>query len=298
MKKILIVGKNGQVGWELQNSLAHTGKVIAYDRQGLDLCHPDQISKLIREVKPDVIINAAAYTLVDKAETDETMAMAINGNAVGVLAEEAKKLETLLIHYSTDYVFDGTKTSPYHETDAVCPLNAYGRSKLAGEKALLAIGGKYLILRTSWVYGMRGANFLLTMLRLGRERKELKVVDDQVGTPTWSRLLAEKTAEVISTYSQREFDKDLSGVYHMTPSGRTSWCGFAEAIFDECQKTDRKPLTDFQPPKLIKIPSTEYPTPAVRPKFSVLSNDKIHRTFGIVMPDWKEALCRCLSRAS
>ncbi|MEI8365474.1 MAG: dTDP-4-dehydrorhamnose reductase [Parachlamydiaceae bacterium] len=290
MKKILITGKHGQIGHELLQALAPLGIVCALDRQQLDLTHPDHIRRVIREIQPDVIVNAAAYTLVDKAETDEKTALAINATAVGVLAEEAKKIHALLVHYSTDYVFDGTKTSPYCEEDVTNPINTYGKSKLEGEKAILTIGCPHLILRTSWVYGMHGNNFLLTMLRLGKERAELKIVDDQIGAPTWSRLIAEKTADLLSLYLDKKMNDDLSGIYNLTSAGHTSWLGFSQAIFGLHQQAD----PTFKAPQLTGIPSIEYPTPAKRPKFSVLSTNKIHNTFSINMPDWKESLKCCL----
>jgi dTDP-4-dehydrorhamnose reductase len=191
MTRILLTGKNGQVGWELQRTLATLGEVVTLDRQDLDLADPDSIRRVVREHKPNLIVNAAAYTAVDKAEEESDLAMVINGTAPGILAEEAKRLSAAIIHYSTDYVFDGSKNTPYTEEDAPNPLNVYGRTKLAGERAIQAVGAPYLILRTSWVYGMRGKNFLLTILRLARERNEIKVVNDQIGAPTWSRIIAQ-----------------------------------------------------------------------------------------------------------
>ena len=285
MKKILITGKDGQVGWELRDLLSSIGTVYAYGREEMDLQDPNRIRKVMREVKPDIVVNAAAYTAVDRAENDQETAMAINGNAVGILAEESKKNRSLLIHYSTDYVFDGMKSLPYCEDDQPNPLNIYGKSKLEGEKAILAVGGSHLILRTSWVYGLRGKNFLLTMLKLGKEHKSLRIVGDQIGAPTWSRLLAEKTAEILRTSIDRKNEAELKGVYHISSAGSTSWFEFARAIFD---------LSLQEKPALTKITSIDYPTPATRPQFSVLSIDKIRKEFDLEMPDWKESLECCL----
>ena len=199
-RKILLTGKNGQVGWELERSLQPLGQVIAFDRSGLDLASPDSIRAVIREVKPELIVNPAAYTAVDKAESEPDLAMAVNGVAPGIIAEEAKRLGAALIHYSTDYVFDGTKAEPYTEDDVPKPINVYGKTKLAGEQAVQAIGVPHLIFRTSWVYGMRGKNFLLTILRMAKEKDELRIVDDQFGAPTWSRMIAETTAQVLAQF--------------------------------------------------------------------------------------------------
>ena len=223
--RILLTGKNGQVGWELQRTLAPLGEVVVLDRRQLDLSDPDQIRERVREISPDLIVNAAAYTAVDRAEAEPEPAMAVNGTAPGLLAEEAKRIGAAIIHYSTDYVFDGAKTTPYTEEDAPNPLNVYGRTKLAGEQAVQAAGVPHLILRTSWVYGMRGKNFLLTILRLAREREELKIVDDQIGAPTWSRTIAEATAQILTSGAWPV--SGASGIYHLTASGSTSWYGFA-----------------------------------------------------------------------
>lgn len=290
MRRILIIGKDGQVGWELQRTLSPMGQVFALNRASLDLSDTDKIRDVIREIKPSLIVNSAAYTAVDKAESDQEMAHQINAIAPGILAEEAKKHDALLIHYSTDYVFDGLSKSPYKEQDKTAPINYYGLSKLEGEKSIQEVGGKHLILRTSWVYGMRGKNFLLTMLRLASERDNLKIVDDQLGAPTWSRLIAESTAQ-IAKINLDNFNHDLSGIYHLTSSGVTSWCGFAQAIFKHYSKGANK---DFRVPQTKGITTSEYPTPAARPHYSVLSNDKIKNTFGIIMPNWEDALQLCL----
>jgi len=289
--KILLTGCNGQVGWELQRTLATLGEVSAVGSSVLDLAHADAIRRVVDGIRPQVIVNPAAYTAVDKAETESGRAMAINGVAPGVLAEEAKRVGALLVHYSTDYVFDGSGATPWKEDDTPGPLNIYGATKLAGEQAVAAIGGRHLIFRTSWVYGQRGGNFLLTMRRLFRERPELKIVADQIGAPTWSRCLAEGTAQILAQMlsPSRGADKpEPWGIYHMTNAGETSWHGFAEAIL-----ALDPPAT---PPRLIPIASREYPTPARRPLNSRLDNGKLARAFGICLPDWREALALCMDR--
>ena len=294
MRKILLTGKNGQVGWELQRTLASLGDVVAVGHREMDLADPDSIRKIIREVRPGLIVNAAAYTAVDKAESEPDLAMAINGIAPGIMAEEAKRLDAAMVHYSTDYVFDGTRTDPYSEEDAPNPLSVYGRTKLAGERAVQAAGVPYLILRTSWVYGTRGKNFLLTILRLARERSELKIVDDQLGAPTWSRMLAEVTSQIVAQHfsplCRQAFSiSDASGLYHAVSAGSTSWHGFAEKILEGVPRRTVQAL-----PKLIPIPTSDYPLPAKRPRNSCLSNEKLKRTFGLVIPAWEESLALCL----
>lgn len=294
--KILLIGKNGQVGWELQRTLAPLGFVAAVDRHGMDLADPDSIRNAIRQIKPDLIVNAAAYTAVDKAESEPDLAMAINGTAPGIMAEEAKRLGAALVHYSTDYVFDGTKAAPYTEEDTPNPLNVYGQTKLAGERAIQAAGVPHLIFRTSWVYGQRGKNFLLTILRLAKERDELKIVADQIGAPTWSRMIAEASAQILaqcfSPLTTSHFPlADLSGLYHLTAAGRTSWHGFTRAILDESART---PVTTCLSPRLIPIATAEYPLPAPRPSFSLLANDKLLKTFGIGLPAWEASLALCM----
>ncbi len=291
--KILITGAKGQVGWELQRTMSTLGKIIAIDREELDLTDANGIRSFVREVRPDLVINAAAYTAVDQAEKEPELANLLNAEAPRVLAEEAKKSGAPFISYSTDYVFDGTATEPYTETSRPNPLSAYGRSKLAGDEAVQSVGGACLIFRTSWVYGARGKNFLLTMLRLASERSELRVVNDQVGAPTWSRSIAEATAQIIAIGCAGKNRKDLfdylsarSGVYNMVSSGCTSWFGFAEAII--------QPALREKTIKLIAIASAEYATPAARPKSSLLSIEKLQATFGICMPDWRDALTQVL----
>jgi dTDP-4-dehydrorhamnose reductase len=276
--KILLTGKNGQVGWELARSLAQLGDVIAHDRTSLDLSDADRICSLVRDTKPAIIVNAAAYTAVDKAESDQAAAHAINAQAPRLLAEEARKLGALLVHYSTDYVFDGTKPGPYVETDATNPVSVYGRSKREGELAILASGCRHLIFRTSWVFGPRGGNFLLTMLRLAGERTELKIVDDQFGAPTSSAMIADATARALRV-------DGAEGLFHLTASGRTSWCGFAREIF----KTAGLPTT------VAPIPSVQYPTPARRPHNSALDCSKLIKTFGLTPPAWEDGMSECLT---
>jgi dTDP-4-dehydrorhamnose reductase len=282
--KILLTGKNGQVGWELAHALAPLGEIIAFDREGLDLAVPDQIVSAVRSARPEVLINAAAYTAVDRAEREPDAAYAINAAAVAVLAEEAKRIQALLIHYSTDYVFDGAKDGPYVEEDLPNPLNAYGRSKLAGEQAIHDIGGAHLILRTSWVYSARGKNFLLTIRRLLHEKKELRVVSDQIGAPTSARGLAEATAELLRRHSAAALG-DARGIYHATTSGSTSWHGFATEIA-RLERPD-------SPARIVPIASSEYPTPAHRPKNSRLSSEKLLRHFGVGLPRWESCLETC-----
>jgi len=282
--KILLTGKRGQVGWELAHALAPLGEVIAIDREDLDLAVPDRIASVVRSVRPEVLINAAAYTAVDRAESEPEAAHALNAAAVAVLAEEAKRVRALFVHYSTDYVFDGTKEAPYIEEDLPNPLNAYGRSKLAGERAIHDIGGAHLILRTSWVYSARGTNFLLTIRRLLQEKKELRVVSDQIGAPTSARGLAEATAELLRRHGATTLG-DARGIYHATAAGSTSWHGFAKEIA-RLERLD-------SPGRIVPIASSEYPTPAPRPGNSRLSNEKLLRRFGLALPRWEACLEAC-----
>ncbi len=279
MKRILLTGRNGQVGWELERTLAPLGQIIACDRVALDLADVDGIRTAVRAAKADIIVNAAAYTAVDKAEAEPALAMAVNGTAPGILAEEAKRSGALLVHYSTDYVFDGSKPGAYSEDDRPNPINAYGRSKLAGEQAIAAVDCRHLILRTSWVYGLRGQNFLRTMLRLAGERNELRVVDDQVGSPTWSRMIAEATVAILAQ------PVECSGIFHLTAAGSTSWHGFARAILDSINWTGN----------LAAIPTAAYPLPARRPVNSVLANAKLADQFALALPDWRDSFALCLS---
>jgi len=289
-RTILVTGVNGQVGFELARSLQGLGRVVAVDRSVVDLSNPDQIRAVVREIRPDLIVNPAAYTAVDKAEAEFDLAMRINGEAPGILAEEAKKLGAALIHYSTDYVFNGEKQGAYVEDDPTDPQNAYGRTKLAGEQAIEATGVDHLVFRTSWVYGGRGKNFLLTMLRLGAERPELKVVADQFGAPTWSNTIATLTANVVaqafSAEDRAAWWSAHSGVYNLTAADSTSWHGFATSIFELAGLQTR--------PNVLPIPASDYPTPAKRPSNSRMANEKLARVFGLRAPHWKDALGLCL----
>ncbi len=288
---ILLTGCRGQVGWELARTLAPLGPIVALDAEGLNLADADAIRRLVGDVRPRIIVNPAAHTAVDKAESEPELARAINADGPAILAEEAEKLGALLVHYSTDYVFDGTGATPRGEEAPTGPLNVYGSTKLAGEEAIRDRCRRHLIFRTSWVYGARGANFLLTMRRLMGERPELKIVDDQVGAPTWCRHLAEATALVLAQALSptRGADKpEPWGTYHLTNGGETSWHGFAAAI----QALD----APEHPARLVPIPTTDYPTPARRPLNSRLDNGKLARVFGVRLPDWREALRLCLDK--
>jgi dTDP-4-dehydrorhamnose reductase len=278
--RILITGKNGQVGYELSRLYA-SGDVVAVGRAECDLSNEHSVRDLVRRIEPAVIINAGAYTAVDQAEVERELCYAVNASAPRVLAEEAARLGALFIHYSTDYVFNGEKPVPYLESDAISPVSVYGASKAAGEEAIAKTASRYLVLRTSWVYSAQGKNFLRTMLRLGAERSELRVVDDQVGAPTSAAAIASATARLVAQYATPEAKLPL-GIYHMTAGGSTSWCGFARAIFDTGVLS--------VPPQVQAIPSSAYPTPAKRPANSVLSNDKFAHTFGFRLPPWQQQL--------
>lgn len=290
--KILLFGKNGQVGWELNRSLQPLGEIIALGREEADFSNPESLRDTVRDVKPDVIVNAVAYTAVDKAESEESLAEKINGIAPGVLAEEALKLGSLLVHYSTDYVFSGDSKTPYLETDEPAPVNAYGRSKLAGEVVIESSGCNYLIFRTSWVYATRGQNFLLTISKLMKERDELSIVSDQIGSPTSARLIADTTSLCLNNVmEQKRAGTFSSKIYHLTASGSTSWCGFAKEIMRiECEWLGQQLNI-----KSIKgIPTADYPTPAKRPVNSRLSKASLERDFNITLPDWQKTLILCL----
>ena len=289
---ILLTGVNGQVGFELERSLQGLGRVVAFDRSSLDLADLDQMRRVVREVKPAVIVNPAAHTAVDRAESESDVVMRLNAHAPEVLANEARRLGALLVHYSTDYVFDGKKEGAYVEDDAVNPQNVYGKSKLTGEQAITASGCAHLIFRTSWVYGARGKNFLQTMLRLGAERDELSVVADQFGAPTWSNTISTLTSNVLSEVLTGDMDwwGQDSGIYHLTASGSTSWYGFAEAIFER-SKLRRRPV-------LKPVPAASYLSAATRPANSRLSNQKLFTTFGVMAPNWDEALDLCLKSSA
>jgi dTDP-4-dehydrorhamnose reductase len=279
---ILLIGSAGQLGFELARVLPAYGQVVALDRAALDLADADAVIAAVRSARPRLIVNAAAYTAVDRAESEPGQADAINTRAPGILAEEAKRASALLIHYSTDYVFDGESEAPYDEQAVPNPINAYGRSKLGGERAIAAAGGASLVLRTSWVYGLRGQNFLTTMRRLAAEREELRVVADQMGTPNWTRFLADATALLVGRGTTELAER--AGLYHLSGSGSTSWFDFARAIFAGADR-----------PRVVPITSAEYPTAARRPRRSVLDGGKFTDTFGLALPPWDEMLHACMA---
>ena len=299
---ILLIGTNGQVGRALSTMLPRIGEVTALDRQRLDLTQPEEIRRAIHNFHPAFIMNAAAYTAVDKAESEENVARAVNAEAPAVMAEEAKKIGASLIHFSTDYVFDGSKTSPYDEDDPANPRNVYGRTKLEGERAIQASGAAHLIFRTAWVYATQGRNFLLTILRLATQREELRIVRDQIGAPTLNTEIAGATTKILAQICDAEGGPfslpDVSGIYHMTAGGETSWHGFTEAILEEAAQTpvicpwfasatNNLPLIAR---RVIPITTNEYPTPARRPSYSVLSNSRLDRTFSLQLPHWQRQL--------
>jgi dTDP-4-dehydrorhamnose reductase len=283
--KILLMGGRGQVGYELERCLQGLGEVVAPGRDRLDLSQLAQVREVVRAVRPGLIVNAAAYTAVDRAETEPALAHLVNAEAPGVLAEEARRLGIAIVHFSTDYVFDGSKAGPYVESDVPAPLNVYGRTKLLGEQAIAAAGAAHLVLRTSWVYGMRGHNFLLTMLRLARERGELRVVSDQHGAPTWSRTVAQATADILAQAKGGGMDwwEQHGGLYHLACRGQTTWHGFAEAIMQ----------ASANPVPVIPISSADYPTPARRPPNSTLDASRLADRF-CRLPEWRETLALCL----
>ncbi|HMP81748.1 MAG TPA: dTDP-4-dehydrorhamnose reductase [Verrucomicrobiota bacterium] len=288
--KILLIGKNGQVGWELRRTCAPLGDVVAVDYPDVNFTDIAGLRRLVSETRPAVVINAAAYTAVDKAETEKELCHQINATGPGVLAEEAKKIGALIVHYSTDYIFDGTKQTAYVETDAPNPLGSYGVSKLAGDEAVRTSGAVHLIFRLCWVYGARGQNFMLTMQRLAREREKLRVVRDQFGCPTWSRMIAEATAQAIRQTISGD-RKKLSGTYHLASTNHTNWHGFASRIIELMPEAERKCR------EVEAIASSEYPTPAKRPAHSVLNCDKLENTFGLRLPDWETSLLQVLDKA-
>lgn len=274
--KILLTGRNGQVGRELQKVLQPLGSIIATDRIALDLGNNDSIRRVIRQTKPDMIVNSAAYTAVDKAESEPEIAMQVNGAAPGVMAEEAKRLGALLVHYSTDYVFDGGKQSPYTEDDTTNPLNVYGRSKRDGEMRIQASGCRHLILRTSWIYGLRGRNFLLTVLDKASKGERLRVVGDQFGVPNWNVTIARASRECLAG----------EGLFHLTASGMTSWYGFASAALKKVGGIEVQ---------VEEIRTSEYPAAARRPGYSVLSSRKLEKSFGVRLPEWQDDLAAALA---
>ena len=280
--KILVTGARGQLGRELAAALAKCGTVVARDRASLDLADPDAVASGVRALMPALIVNAAAYTAVDRAEQERESAFVVNAIAPGILGEEAKRAGAMLVHFSTDYVFDGRRTTPYDETAAPHPLNAYGESKLAGERAVAASGAAAIVLRTSWVYSLRGSNFLLTMRRLAAERDELRVVADQVGVPNWARELAHATAALVSR--GMPYLAERAGLYHVSCGGQATWYEFARAILGEPTK-----------PRIVPITTAEYPTPARRPAYGVLDTSKFERVFGFALPHWRAALQSCVT---
>lgn len=292
--KILLFGKGGQVGWELQRSLAPLGELIALDADSRELSgdftDPDGLTRTIRSVKPDVIVNAAAHTAVDKAESEPELVRAINALAPGVLAQEAKRSNAWLMHYSTDYVFDGGGERPWRETDATAPLSVYGATKLEGERLIQQAGCQHLIFRTSWVYGARGGNFAKTMLKLAQERYSLKVIDDQIGAPTGADLLADVTAHAIRAVRQQP---ELSGLYHLVAAGETSWHGYASFVIDYARHAGI-PLK-VAPDAIQAVPTSAFPTPARRPHNSRLDTHKLQQTFSLNMPHWQEGVTRMLT---
>jgi dTDP-4-dehydrorhamnose reductase len=304
---ILLTGKTGQVGSGLNRSLSQLGRLFAPDHRELDLLDPDSVRSIIRDTHPQLIVNAAAYTAVDAAENDESRAYAINAEALTLLADEAKRLDALLVHYSTDYVFDGTKRSPYNETDETNLLNLYGKSKLAGEQAIRSSGASHLIIRTGWVYANRGRNFLLTILRLATEREELRIVCDQIGAPTCANDIAMATTKILTEmYAQdksQTFMSSISGAYHMTAAGETSWYNFAKTILDKAPSvspeapwfaaaTQGRPLIAK---RILPISSEEFRSPTRRPIYSVLSNSRLSEMFHIALPNWTTQLQCCLA---
>lgn len=297
--KILLLGKNGQVGWELQRALSVLGEVVALDRHVVsttygtllgDLSHLDELRETIRNVAPNVIVNAAAYTAVDKAEVERKLAYRVNALASQVIAEEAKRLDALLVHYSTDYVFDGSGRAAWKETDAVAPVNYYGATKLEGEQLIVASGCKYLIFRTSWVFAARGNNFAKTMLRLAKDRESLNVIADQVGVPTGADLLADIA---VAALQQALVKPELCGIYHLAPAGETSWHAYATYVIEFARANGELLMVDAINP----IASSEYPTPASRPLNSRLNTEKLRDSFSLHLPDWQSGVTRMLMEA-
>ncbi len=286
--KILVTGKTGQVGWRLARLLPAVGETIAVGRETIDLADPDSIRKVVREVRPDVIVNVAGYTHVDKAESEPDLVHAVNAVAPGVLAEEAKHVGALLVHYSSVYVFDGTKPAPYIETDAPRPVNVYGHSKLLGEQAVTAVGGEHLILRASWVYDTRGRNFVLTMLALAAERSDLNVVDDQIGSPTWAQSIAEATCHLLLEVGRA---RAATGIYNLAASGQVSRYDFTARIIEATAglRPGRKP------PRLLPIKTPDFPLPAPRPLNSCLDCAKLVGTFDLAPTTWQEQLSACMA---
>lgn len=294
--KILLLGKSGQLGWELQRALAPLGDLIALDRKGEgglcgDLSDLEGLRLTVRALQPEVIVNAAAYTAVDKAESEPELADLINAQAPTLLAEEVRKLGGWLVHYSTDYVFDGSGTKPWQETDAVAPLNRYGQSKLLGEQAIQQSGCKHLIFRTSWVYGTHGNNFGKTMLRLAREREQLKVIDDQVGAPTGAELLADVAAHALRSAIDHP---RLAGLYHLAAAGEASWCDYARFVIEQARASGERLAVQ----SIGAIPTSAYPTPAKRPHNSRLDTRKLRESFSLHLPHWQDGVSRMLKEVT
>lgn len=302
---ILLTGKNGQVGGELLPFLPQLGKVVALGRDQLDLSKPDDISRTIREVRPQLIVNTAAYTAVDQAEADLAMAHAINAEAPRLMAEEARKIGAVLVHYSTDYVFDGAKRAPYDEADSANPMNVYGKTKFAGEHAIRTSGVAHLIFRTAWVYATRGRNFLLTILRLATEREELRIVSDQVGAPTCASDVAAATSKILTGICERNHGEfvfsEVSGTYHMSAAGQTTWYDFAKTVLEKAGATSQGLVwlakathgRQLIARRVVPISTEEFRSPTQRPVYSVLSNSRLIQTFGVALPDWHTQLQRC-----
>lgn len=306
MIRLLVTGANGQVGWHLQRTLAPMGELLAIDVEQVDLTDLDAVARTVREFSPDVVVNAAAYTAVDKAESEPELVRALNVAAPATIAAECARRRALLVHYSTDYVYDGSKRDAYEESDATGPLSVYGKTKLDGDQAIIASGCPYIILRTTWVYDVRGKNFLRTVLRLARENEELRIVGDQFGAPTWARMLAQATAVIVA----RGFEHvNLRGnwpesrLFHLTAAGSTSWAGFAQAIIEDYEDYIDWPAetgefgTPLKAKRVVAITTEQYPTPARRPQNSVLSNAQIQHRFGIFMPEWRTQLRLALQDA-
>lgn len=292
--KILLLGKNGQLGWELQRSLAPLGELIALDRHRTELCgdlaNLAGLAATVQRLRPDLIVNAAAYTAVDQAEREPELAHTVNALAPGVLAQEAASIGACLVHYSTDYVFDGSGSRPWREIDVPAPLNGYGQSKLEGEQRIQAAGAQYLIFRTSWVFAARGGNFAKTMLRLAQERERLTVIDDQFGAPTGAELLADVTAHAIRQVLRRPTD---AGLYHLAASGETSWHGYASYVLAQAQLI--QPALKIKATEVAPVPTSAYPTPAQRPHNSRLDSQKLQTTFGLTLPPWQQGVDRMLA---
>lgn len=287
---ILLLGKGGQVGWELQRALAPLGHITAHDVDTADFSQPDQVAAIVRAVRPQVIVNAAAHTAVDKAESEPDLARLINAATPGAIAAEAEQIGALLVHYSTDYVFDGSGNAPRDESARTAPLSVYGQTKLEGEQQIIASGCRHLIFRTSWVYAARGGNFAKTMLRLAAERDELKVINDQTGSPTGADLLADVTAHAVRA---AQANPSLAGLYHLVADGETSWYDYARYVIEWARKQGH--TVRVQPENILAVPTTEYPTPARRPLNSRLATDKLKQAFGLTLPHWQQGVERMLT---